>query len=159
MFTIKYDRLYYDGLMKEISDDVPDKLIVMCGDCAMSYNGLSVSGIFIPDLILDMKELDGLRLAGYVNYYYIDNIDYTHYVKPHYSIPRILVPTQERSIIETIKYDLRFSSEMYFCDSLSRYLNGNDYNKELLEEVANHFGVPMSKVEYWIKESIDYNDY
>lgn len=133
--------------------------LVMCGTSAMCYNGMSIAGVYQPDILVENEELDGLRLAGHVNYYYVKDIDCTNYLTQLKEVQNILIPSRERAIVECIKYNLRFTNETYFCDSFERYLNGNLYNEKMLKEVANHFKVPYSDIEYWISESIDYNNY
>lgn len=144
--------------IKEVLPFIGDNQYVMVGISALCYSGLSTANCYVPDLLTTIEGIDGVLIAGMVNYYYIGDIDYTAYVTPLKEVTNILIPTYERAIVECIKHDLRFADEGYFVEAVDRYLSFF-YNRPLLEEVANHFGVPMEKVDYWLKESEDYNSY
>lgn len=150
--TTKDKEYYLESVLPRIVRGGCTKL-VLCGTSAMYYNGLCDDKVHCPDVLVETNELDGLRLYDYVNYYYVEDIDYINYLTPLDWCTNILVPSIERAIIECIKYDLRFTDEMYFCDVFGRFINGYSYDLSKLEEVANHFDVPMSKVNYWIEES------
>ena len=135
------------------------KKYVLTGDSALNYCGISVTGNFLPDLMTENEIAGGFRIAGRCNYHYVPNIDYENYVTPLPEVPLILIPTRERAIAENIKYDLAFIDEGYFCDALERYQHSSLFNYELLLEVAEHFGVPKEKIDYWLEESSDFNSY
>lgn len=144
---MKFDRDYF---ITKILPNISNSTLVLTGESAFVYNGLSLSGYYKPAVLTNKEFLKGVNLEGLVRYCYIpEQIDITHYVKPLEEVPKILVPTIERAIVENIKYDLEFIDEGSFYDSLEMY----DLNMELLTEVANHFKVPMSKIEPYLKEA------
>jgi hypothetical protein len=152
----KEKRFYIENVFPKLDD----KKYVMTGDSAMTWNGMSVMGKYTPDLITEYKEINGLRIAGLVNYFYADDVNYVDYLTPLKEYPNILIPTRERAIVENVKLDLRACDEGYFLDTLERYVNYREtYNRTLLEEVAYVLKVPMEKVDYWIEESRDFNSY
>jgi len=146
--------------IEKVFPKLENKKYVMIGDSAMAWNGMSVTGKYTPDLITEYKEIDGLRIAGLVNYFYAEDINYTDYLEPLKEWPNILIPTKERAIVENIKYNLCACDEGYFLDTLERYVNYKEtYNRPLLEEVARVLKVPIDKVDYWIEESRGFNSY
>ena len=144
---MKEDKDYF---IKCILPNISDNKLVLTGESAFVYNGLSVSGYYKPAVLTNKEFLKGVNLEGLVRYCYISEpIDTTHYVKPLEEVPKILVPTIERAIVENIKYDLEFIDEGSFYDSLEMY----DLNMELLTEVANHFNVSIDKIKSHLKEA------
>lgn len=139
-----------DYFINNILNKLSKKKYVLTGNSSFSYNGLSLTGYYRPELLTNMKFLDGLNLGRSVWYCYIPTpVDTENYVRPLPEVPNILIPTIERAIVENIKYDLEFIDEGSFYDSLEMY----DLNMELLIGVANHFKVPMSKIEPYLKEA------
>lgn len=150
------DKDYY---LKEIIPNISKEVIVLTGDCSLMFNGVSISGSYMPYVLVDDNYLRNMHIYNIVYYCYVDFIDTTHYVTPLYGNPLILVSSIERTIVEVIKYKLEFVEPGSFCDSLERYQHSDKYNRELLEEVATYFKVSMADIDYWLEESIDYNSY
>ena len=134
-------------------------IVVLTGESAMVYSGLSKTLNYMPDVLTDIYALRNLRMAGLVNYCYEENIDYVNYLNPMEGNSRVLIPTKERAIIENIKHDLEFIEEGSFLDSLLGYVESPFYNRELLEEVAKHFNVSMEKVDKLVEEALELFNY
>lgn len=148
------NKQYY---LTEIIPRLDKKRYVMTGISSMCYNGISTDDIYMPELITECKDIDGIMISDIVSYYWVEKFDYDNYVTPLDGFENIKVPSKERSIIENIKHDFRFVDLGYFLESLERYYSGRSYNRKLLQEVANHFEVDMSVVDYWLKECENYN--
>lgn len=150
-----YTKEYY---LKNILPKLDKNKYVMTGISSMCYNGMSLDNIYMPELLTtNPTAKEGMIVAGIVEYCYTEELDTENYVTPLDGIENILIPSFERSIVENIKLDLKYIDEGYFLEKLERYLTGNFYNLKLLYEVADHFKVPRSKIDYWIEECRDYN--
>lgn len=129
---------------------------VITGQPAMIYCGLSVEYDVMPVVLTPHKDLDCLKLAGLVWYYYCDNI------KPEYETHvssfcnKILVPSQERAIVDCLRLSELPLDEGVFCDCLDRYQTNPDIPK--LKEVALVLGVSWDVVDYWLRESYGFNN-
>ena len=139
--------------MKEVIPYIRKGDVLLTGDSALVYSGMSIWEEYTPDVLTTVIELKGLSLYGLINYCYTTEIDYINYVIRY---DKLLVPTKERAIVENIKLNLEYVDEGHFVESLSRYIHSPEYNYPLLTEVAKHFNVPMETVDYWIGEAEDY---
>lgn len=147
-------------VLENIIQRLDPKVYVLTGDSAFVYCGLSVSGIYHPDLLtVNPAFTQQLRLPGYCTYCPVPVLDTEHYVTTMKDAPLVLVPTPERAIVENIKYNLDFIDEGYFCDAVCRYQEGSAFNYNLLMEVADFFQVPRDKVDYWLQETEGFNSY
>lgn len=136
-----------------------DKKYILTGDSAFVYNGISVSGIYYPDLLTN-GDLGYMQIHGRVSYCFVQyEINYRDYVSPMKDAPNILVPTPERAIVENIKTNLEFIDEGYFVDSLERFTWEKRYSYDKLIEVAEFFCVEKDIIDYWLEECEGFNSY
>lgn len=135
------------------------KKVVLTGAFAMLVVGEAAILDTTVDVLTDIPCLKGCYLKYLVNYCYVDKINYVDYVTPSIELPNVLVPTIERSIIESIKTELEYIDEGVFCDTLERYTRGSDFNYDLLCEVGRCFGVGKDLIDYWIREVESFNSY
>lgn len=130
-----------------------DKQYVICSNTALDYWGLTLRYVSTLYVLTDKEELDDLHFLGLVVYQYSPNINYTDYLIPYEENPKILFPTRERAIIETIKLGINKTiDEGTFVEALYAYKDGLYYDYNLLIQVADFFKVDRTTVDYWLEE-------
>ena len=144
--------MIYEMDAKRFDDD---KIHVVCCSCALARNGLVYDNPEFLVVFTTYKELDNFN-AGIAAFVYNSVIDCEHYVKPVVNNPKLLIPTKERAIVESIIF---FDScdEGLLIEALKNYLYSNPDLTELYT-VADFFKLERSKLDYWIKEAIEDED-
>lgn len=136
-------------------DDMVEKKSVMCMQCALARTGLVYGNLSFLVLWSEYKILDGLT-AGAVQYLYNDDIDFNYELMPESTNPLLLCPSKERALVECIKCE-KWCDEGVLIEAMKNYLWAfKDMDK--LYEVADHFKVPRSKIDYWVKEAEEDED-
>lgn len=136
--------------LDDISTLALNKTYVMCGASALHYAGLALPNGKCIDLMTQEELLDNCSLS-YVTYYYYENIDYEYKLHPSKENPLVLIPSKERALVEYIKNE-KWCDEGTLIEAMKTYLMWFRNDKEL-HEVADHFSLDWSTVEYWIKEA------
>lgn len=130
---------------------------VITGQPAMIYCGLSVEYGVMPVILTPVKDLDRLKLEGLVWYYYCDDIRPGYETHISSFSNKILIPSQERAIVDCLRLSELPLTEGVFCDCLDRYQSNPNIPK--LRKVSNALGVQWDLVDYWLKESYGFNNY
>ena len=125
---------------------------VLTGINALVHNGISTS--FETNLEILTDDVD---LKGTTGYCYVGELDLINFLQEKPIVDQVYLPTAERALIELIKYDLRYIDEGFYLEGMNMYVTSNKFNYNLLMKVANHFKVSKDLVDYWIKESKDYD--
>ena len=125
---------------------------VLTGINALVHNGISTS--FETNLEILTDDVD---LKGTTGYCYVGELDLINFLQEKPIVDQVYVPTAERALIELIKHNLRFIDEGFFLEGMDMYVTSNKFNYNLLMKVASHFNVSKDLVDYWIKESKDYD--
>ena len=124
---------------------------VLTGINALVHNGISTSFETNLEILTD-----DVNLKGATGYCYVEELDLINYLQENPIVDQVYVPTAERALIELIKHNLRYIDEGFFLEGMDMYVTSDKFNYNLLIEVANHFKVSKGAVDYWIKESEDY---
>lgn len=127
-----------------------NKVYVLCGASALANAGLTTMSYTHLDLMTKEESLDGCSLI-YLTYYYYENIDYEYKLEPLPENHLVLRPSKERALVEYIKNE-KWCDEGTLIEAMKTYLMWFRNDKEL-HEVADHFSLDWSTVEYWIKEA------
>ena len=125
---------------------------VLTGINALVHNGISTS--FETNLEILTDDVD---LKGTTGYCYVGELDLINFLQEKPIVDQVYAPTAERALIELIKHNLRFIDEGFFLEGMDMYVTSNKFNYNLLMKVASHFNVSKDLVDYWIKESKDYD--
>lgn len=144
----RHELYYYKNIFPKLTP-MP---YVLTGIGSMCYSGISLAGVYFPELLTNVERLGGFKIEDFVYYHYESNLNINDYVTPMKGFEFILIPTKERSIVENIKYNLDYIDEGYFLEALEIYKLSPFFNYELLKEVSNCLGVNMVKVDYWLEE-------
>lgn len=123
---------------------------ILCNSCALARNGLiAQTGIHL-DLFSQLKDAEALD-AGFVTYYYNENIDYDNYVTPMKTNSNLLLPTRERALVEYLLLE-KWCDEGTLIEALKTYkLLEGVYDR--LYEVADFYKLPRETLDYWIHEA------
>ena len=125
---------------------------VLTGINALVHNGISTS------FETNLEILTGdVKLKETTGYCYVEELDLINFLQQRPIVDQVYVPTAERALIELIKHNLRFIDEGFFLEGMDMYVTSNKFNYNLLMKVASHFNVSKDLVDYWIKESKDYD--
>ena len=125
--------------------------VVLTGINALVHNGVSTSFETSLEILTD-----DVRLKGVAGYCYVEELDLINFLQEKPTVDQVYVPTVERALIELIKHNLRYIDDGFFLEGMNMYVTSDKFNYNLLIEVANHFKVSKGAVDYWIKESEDY---
>ena len=136
-------------------EQLTDKDYVLAGTAALSYSGVSLCNVYMPQFYTKFKKYNGLCIGSTVQYFYKEHIDFINYVTNLGFNSHIKVPTQERALIEVIKDDFNTIDEGTFLEALRLYYIRCRKDLSKLKEVADFFKVEWSTVEYWIEESLE----
>lgn len=128
---------------------VHDRDIVIVGDHALTTAGLTTTLCNIIQCSTGIPDFNQLGLFP-VYYYTMDSWNDFAYTKPSKTNPLVHIPTKERALVEAMKYE--YFNEGILIESLITYIT-TFYNKELLEEVADHFKLPRERLQYWLDEA------
>ena len=133
-------------------DTIPNRPYVICGNCALSRNGLTTTSPVHLDLFTDIEEHDNLNVT-IITYHYNPNIDWKYQLTAQDINPLLKLPSPERAIIEYILFIDKLE-EGNLIEAIDTYMMRN---KDLtsLYETANYFNLPKSTLDYWIKETIE----
>lgn len=133
-------------------DSVINERRVLCNQCALSRSGLIIANDTHIDLMTNREDFDGFSLV-YITYYYYEHIDYEYKLHPLNTNPLILVPSKERALVEYIKNE-KWCDEGTLIEAMKTYLMWFRDDQKL-KEVAEHFSLNWSTVEYWINEALE----
>ncbi len=125
----------------------------VCGDSALDLNGLIYSGPFIIFQTF-IEDLNNFRVCDVVLQYYHFDDDY--YLSRHND--NVYLPTAERAVIDAVAFLDRNYNEGALVEALQNYIRRNTDGFAKLYEVANHYNVPISDVDYWINEAREESD-
>ena len=125
---------------------------VLTGINALVHNGISTSFETNLEILTD-----DVRLKGTAGYCYVEELDLINFLQEKPIVDQVYVPTAERALIELIKHNLRYIDEGFFLEGMNMYVTSNKFNYDLLTKVASHFNVSKDLIDYWIKESKDYD--
>ena len=125
---------------------------VLTGINALVHNGISTSFETNLEILTD-----DVNLKGTAGYCYVEGLDLINFLQEKPIVDQVYVPTAERALIELIKHNLRFIDEGFVLEGMDMYVTSNKFNYNLLMKVASHFNVSKDLVDYWIKESKDYD--
>jgi hypothetical protein len=114
--------------------------------------GLCYFNSWFLQLATNRCELNNIELPM-CRYYYVQDLDREHYLKSSESNPNLLIPTQERALVDYIKLEEEYGDEGILIESLQSYLAQHSDNLEKLYEVADFFKLPREELEYWLKEA------
>lgn len=114
--------------------------------------GLCYFNSWFLQIAVNSQELDNIELPM-CQYIYYPNLDREHYLNPSKSNPNLLIPTQERALVDYIKLEEEYGDEGILIESLQSYLAQHSDNLEKLYEVADFFKLPREELEYWLKEA------
>lgn len=152
--------LHYDTRLNLYIDNVLSKAMhydtVITGALPLVFYGLVTSSWNNATLFVTEPELEGINAYGLIAYKYISSIDTTNYVQSSPLTKHIYIPTVERALIELIRDDCATVLESELLEALCNYTTENYYNYDLLLEVATHFDVSKSKLDYWLEEARRY---
>lgn len=136
-------------------DDLVRKKSVLCMQSALARSGLTTGNLDFMDIWTTYKSIDGIT-AGVVRYLYNNNIDFSYELSREKTNPLLLCPSKERALVECIKCE-KWCDEGVLIEAMKNYLWAfKDMDK--LYEVADHFKVPRSKIDYWVKEAEEDED-
>lgn len=122
------------------------------GDTALAFNGL-MWGNSCMYLQTFFERLNNIQLCDIkLQYYHFDD---DAYLVRHND--NVYLPTAERAIVDTIKYIEVNYNEGSLIESLQTYISHNSSFTKLYE-VADHYGVPRSDVDYWLNEAREESD-
>ena len=125
---------------------------VLTGINALVHNGISTSFETNLEILTD-----DVNLKGATGYCCVEELDLINFLQEKPIVDQVYVPTAERALIELIKHNLRFIDEGFFLEGMDMYVTSNKFNYNLLVKVASHFNVGKDLVDYWIKESENYD--
>lgn len=156
MSSLCYDRseFYERFVYPTLATETP---VVLTGNTAFVYGGISVTGSLTPDVLTDNKLLDGIIIWDRVHYCYTPNLDYTNYVTPLGGLENVFVCSRERAIVESIKSNFDYILLDWFCDGLNRYQHYGFFNYELLCEVAEFYEISKEDIDFWLEDTANYN--
>lgn len=129
---------------------------VVAGESALYRSGLTYSQSFTIDVWTDNKEIPNGIFAVYVKYFYNPMAkDFSYTVESPVSV-NIHEPTQERAIVEAVKFRDNIS-EGVLIEAVQNYL-WEHTNLTILYEVADYFKVSRKDIDYWINEAREESD-
>lgn len=131
-----------------------DKVRVLCCEAALANNGLTYFDPNYPIVFTEYELLNG-KSFGYSKHIYNNNIDYDNYVRVCSNTDKILIPTKERAIVESIKFK-DYCDEGILIEAIKNYL-GSFKNFVELYKVAQFYNVDKYEIDYWIKEAEEYD--
>lgn len=128
---------------------------ILIGKSALVFNGL----VFGSDVITVYTNYAGLHRLDltdvFLSHYHIDcDTDYMRCIDEENNV---WVPTTERAIVDAVKFMYESYDEGVAIEAFQNYLRSNpDLDK--LYEVADHYLVPRSDVDYWLNEAREETD-
>lgn len=139
--------------IQDLYKKLPNKQYVAAGEFALYLVGLGVNVPVALEVLTSHAEFKHVYIAGRIYYHYIQHVDTKNYVKPHKQFPNILVPTQERAIVDIILTEFDYTDEGAFCVAVEEYCNTHNYQLDALYEVADFYFVPREVIDHWVSES------
>lgn len=125
---------------------------VCVGQCALFRAGLTTAHMVTLQLGVGTKEIDGLG-SWRAKYYYSPWFDKHFETKPSPACPNILVPTQERAVIESMYLHEGFD-EGVLIESYKDYLYWHEDLSKIYEVGRKHFsGDYKTVMDYWFQEA------
>lgn len=131
---------------------------VVCGTSALARNGLGSSWYDVIASTVSNKDFDRLELGRRL-FFYKPTIsavtDYTTVIT--FRGEKLLLPSKERALLDCMQ-NTDITDEGQLCEAIVDYLEypSNNGSREKLYEVADFFGYPRDKVDWWISEAYDY---
>lgn len=136
----------------ELYKKLPKKRYVIAGELALYETGLGVNKPDTLEVLTSHSEFKHVYISGRIYYHYVQHVDFDNYVKPHPNHPNILVPTQERALVDIILTKFDYTDEGAFCVALEQYCNNHNYELDALYEVADFYFVTRETIDYWVSE-------
>ena len=128
---------------------IHDRDVVTVGDHALANAGLTTTFYNPIQCSTGIKDFSDIGTFP-VYYYTMDSWNDLTYTKPSKTNPLVHIPSKERALVEAMKYE--YFNEGILIESLITYIT-TFYNKELLEEVADHFKLSREHLQYWLDEA------
>ena len=129
---------------------------VLAGDDALYHAGLTNQPVDTPMCWTTYEDIPSGIFAVFAYYYFNPFGKDTKYSTPMQTNSFAYAPTNERAIIEAIKFHDYFN-EGILIEALQNYIAGNP-NMPLVYEVADYFNVPRDDIDYWFNEAREESD-
>lgn len=127
----------------------------ICAAPALAMSGLSWGSNLIA-IWTSYESLHRTVLGDvYYSHYHFDDDEYLIKIDNDLNV---YLPTAERCLIDAVKFHEQSYDEGVFIEALQNYIRKNTDSYAKLYEVANHYCVPISDVNYWINEAIEESD-
>lgn len=127
---------------------------LIVGQRSLVDNGL-MYGPCTLDVLAYCNELDGVRFGSVcleANHFTDDN-----FCKMIDEENKVLLPTAERALVDTIAFLDNNYIEGPLIESLQDYLSHHSDLSEL-RKVAEFYSLPQEKLDYWINEALEESD-
>lgn len=134
-------------VQKFFLDANKDNPTVLVGYSSLEHTGL-IYGCGSFDVYTPFKNLDGVSNGSVLfEHYHFSDMSYLEETSKNF-----FIPTQERAIIDTIAWMEKYSRTGILIEAIQDYCD-NHSDLSLLYQVAEHYNVNASEVDYWINKS------